>query len=88
MLSANSKKRFSCASSATAILRITHGVSEMADAKDMWMCQVANCGYIYNPDKGDKKGKIAAGTKFEDLPDDWRCPVCGATKKGFKCLGA
>ncbi len=54
----------------------------------MWMCQVANCGYIYNPDKGDKKGKIAAGTKFEDLPDDWRCPVCGATKKGFKCLGA
>lgn len=60
----------------------------MADAKDMWQCQVNNCGYIYNPDKGDRKGKIPAGTKFEDLPDDWRCPVCGATKKSFKCLGA
>lgn len=74
--------------SSAGIFYNAHGVSEMADAKDMWMCQVANCGYIYNPDKGDKKGKIKAGTKFEDLPDDWRCPVCGATKKGFKCLGA
>lgn len=50
----------------------------------MWQCQTSNCGYIYRPAKGDRKGKIPAGTSFEDLPDDWVCPVCGATKKMFK----
>lgn len=59
----------------------------MAEAQDMWICQVVNCGYIYNPDKGDKKGKIDKGVKFEDLPADWKCPICGATKKAFKSLG-
>lgn len=52
----------------------------------MWQCQVGNCGYIYRPEKGDRKGKIPAGTAFEDLPDDWRCPVCGASRKMFKKL--
>ena len=50
----------------------------------MWQCQMSNCGYIYRPEKGDRKGKIPAGTSFEDLPDDWHCPVCGAGKKMFK----
>jgi len=59
----------------------------MVEAKDMWMCQVGNCGYIYNPDKGDKKGKIDKGVKFDDLPEGWKCPICGASRKGFKCLG-
>ncbi len=58
----------------------------MAAPEDMWQCQTVNCGYIYNPDKGDRKGKIPKGTKFEDLPDDWRCPVCGGTKKCFRPL--
>ncbi len=49
----------------------------MAQPEEMYQCQTTNCGYIYNPDKGDRKGKIPAGTKFEDLPDEWRCPVCG-----------
>ena len=53
----------------------------MADPKDIWRCQMVNCGYMYDPDRGDKRHKIPAGTKFEDLPDDWRCPVCGAAKK-------
>ncbi len=35
-------------------------------AAEMWQCQMANCGYIYNPDKGDRKGKIPPGTSFED----------------------
>ena len=47
----------------------------MAEAQDMWRCQMVNCGYVYDPDRGDKRHKIPAGTKFEDLPDDWRCPV-------------
>lgn len=58
----------------------------MADASEMYQCQTTNCGYIYNPDKGDRKGKVPAGTKFEDLPDTWKCPVCGATKKCFRPL--
>jgi len=50
----------------------------------MYQCQVGNCGYIYNEEKGDRKGKIPAGTKFEDLPEDWHCPLCGAGKHMFK----
>ena len=59
----------------------------MLEPKDMHQCQTTNCGYIYNPDKGDRKGKIAKGIKFEDLPDDWKCPICGASAKVFKSLG-
>ncbi len=58
----------------------------MVTAEEMYQCQTANCGYIYNPDKGDRKGKVPKGTKFEDLPDDWKCPVCGAGKKMFRSL--
>ena len=41
---------------------------------------------IYDPDRGDRKGHIPKGTKFEDLPDDWKCPVCGAGKSHFRRL--
>ncbi len=41
------------------------------------------CGYQYNPEKGDPKQGIPAGTKFEDLPEDWMCPVCGLPKSAF-----
>lgn len=58
----------------------------MADTQDIWRCQTVNCGYMYDPDRGDRRHKIPAGTKFEDLPDDWRCPVCGAGKKAFRRL--
>jgi rubredoxin len=55
----------------------------MARPEDMWQCQTVNCGYIYDPDRGDRKGKIPKGTKFEDLPEDWKCPICGAARKCF-----
>lgn len=59
----------------------------MAKPEEMYQCQAtATCGYIYNPDKGDRKGKIPKGTPFADLPDDWKCPSCGASKKSFKPL--
>jgi rubredoxin len=58
----------------------------MATAEQMYQCQTANCGYIYNPDKGCKKGKVPGGTCWDDLPDDYKCPVCGAGKKMFKPL--
>lgn len=59
----------------------------MPDPSDLWQCQLATCGFIYNPDKGDKKSQIPKGTRFEDLPDDWKCPACGAGKRFFKCMG-
>jgi rubredoxin len=59
----------------------------MANPEEMFQCQTVNCGYIYNPDRGDKKGKITKGVQFKDLPDTWCCPVCGATKKCFRPLG-
>ncbi len=46
-----------------------------------YVCQV--CGYIYDPVSGDTEGGIPAGTPFEELPDDWSCPVCGASKSEF-----
>lgn len=41
------------------------------------------CGYIYDPAEGDPDNDIAPGTSFEDLPEDWVCPVCGAEKDEF-----
>jgi rubredoxin/flavin reductase (DIM6/NTAB) family NADH-FMN oxidoreductase RutF len=42
------------------------------------------CGYVYDPELGDPEGGITPGTPFEDLPDDWVCPVCGADKSQFE----
>jgi pyruvate oxidase len=46
-----------------------------------WKCSV--CGYIYDETTGDPQAGIPAGTSFEDLPDSWTCPVCGAGKEAF-----
>ena len=58
----------------------------MAKPEEMYQCQTANCGYIFDPDRDDRRGKIPKGTCFEDLPDDWCCSVCGASKKALKPL--
>lgn len=47
-----------------------------------YKCSV--CGYVYDPAKGDSESNIAPGTPFEKLPEDWVCPVCGATKDQFE----
>ena len=49
---------------------------------DKYVCTV--CGYVYDPEKGDPDGGIAPGTKFEDIPDEWVCPICGVGKNDFK----
>ncbi len=46
-----------------------------------YLCVV--CGYIYDPAEGDPDSGIAPGTSFEDIPEDWTCPVCGVTKADF-----
>ncbi|MDY0041767.1 MAG: rubredoxin [Desulforhabdus sp.] len=45
---------------------------------------MTNCGCLYDPDRGDRRGKIPKGTDFCDLPENWKCPVCGAGKKMFR----
>jgi hydroxylamine reductase len=46
-----------------------------------WRCTA--CDYIYDPDKGDPENGVVPGTKFEDIPDSWVCPVCGVPKDQF-----
>lgn len=45
------------------------------------------CGYVYDPAEGDPEHGVAPGTAFENLPDDWGCPVCGADKIEFEKVG-
>jgi rubredoxin len=55
----------------------------MDDHKEKkYFCSV--CGYEYDPGQGDPDGGIKPGTPFEEIPDDWVCPVCGATKDMFE----
>ena len=49
-----------------------------------WVCLV--CGYVYGPEIGDPDSGIAPGTSFEDLPEDWLCPLCAVGKDQFEPL--
>lgn len=46
-----------------------------------YVCDV--CGYVYDPETGDPDSGIQPGTAFEDIPEDWVCPICGVTKEDF-----
>jgi rubredoxin len=41
------------------------------------------CWHVYDPALGDELGQVAAGTPFEAVPDDWRCPECDAAKEAY-----
>ena len=47
-----------------------------------YICKV--CGYVYDPEQGDSDSGIDPGTSFEDLPEDWVCPICGVEKDQFE----
>lgn len=47
-----------------------------------YVCEI--CGYVYDPVVGDLEHGIPAGTKWEDVPAEWVCPVCGVGKDQFK----
>lgn len=49
---------------------------------DRYVCII--CGYVYDPAVGDPESGIAPGTAFEDIPDDWVCPLCGVGKEHFE----
>jgi rubredoxin len=50
-----------------------------------YVCTV--CKYIYDPAAGDPDGDVNPDTPFEELPDDWACPMCGAPKSAFEPTG-
>ncbi|MBC8320278.1 MAG: rubredoxin [Bacteroidetes bacterium] len=71
---------------APTYIKETMEKKEMSKAAEMkYQCIV--CDYIYDPAIGDADGGIDPGTAFEDLPDDWVCPVCGAEKSDFEVIG-
>lgn len=49
--------------------------------KKRYICEL--CGYEYIAAEGDPEGGIEPGTDFEDIPEDWVCPLCGASKEDF-----
>jgi rubredoxin len=49
---------------------------------DKYVCKV--CGYVYDPAVGDEDNGVAPGTKFQDIPDQWVCPLCGVPKSEFE----
>lgn len=49
---------------------------------DKYVCIL--CGYVYDPEKGDPDNGVEPGTPFDQLPDDWVCPTCGANKDMFE----
>lgn len=49
---------------------------------DKYICTV--CDWVYDTEIGDPEHGIAPGTKFEDIPDDWVCPLCGVGKEDFE----
>ena len=55
---------------------------EAAPRAAKYRCTVS--GWVYDPEFGDPDGDIAPGTPFEEIPDDWTCPVCGAAKSDFE----
>jgi len=59
-------------------------VEEKREAPKMATYRCTVCGYIYDPELGDPDGGIKPGTPFEEIPDDWVCPVCGADKSEFE----
>lgn len=57
-------------------------INKEDETMEKYVCSV--CGFVYDPEEGDPDNGVNPGTPFEDLPDDWTCPVCGATKDQFE----
>jgi rubredoxin len=47
-----------------------------------WVC--TRCDYLYDPEQGDTDHEVEPGTPFDEIPDEWVCPECGAKKNKFK----
>jgi flavin reductase (DIM6/NTAB) family NADH-FMN oxidoreductase RutF/rubredoxin len=78
------KKAFSPKNSPTYIDPIKRIKDKESEGLQKYQCVA--CSYIYDPAIGDPEGGIPPGTAYEDIPDDWICPVCGASKDMFEPL--
>ena len=66
-----------------SVLSQGHSDEMIAEGKmKKWKCSI--CSYIYDPAKGDPDNGVKPGTAFEEIPEDWVCPVCGAAKDVFE----
>jgi len=61
-------------------------IEEKKEASQVAKYRCTICGYVYDPELGDPDGGIKPGTPFEQIPDDWVCPVCGAAKSAFEIM--
>ncbi|WDD91550.1 rubredoxin [Burkholderia sp. FERM BP-3421] len=59
-------------------------MSDIAIEYRTWMCLI--CGYIYDEETGDPKAGIQPGTRWEDIPGEWRCPECDVPKSDFEMV--
>jgi flavin reductase (DIM6/NTAB) family NADH-FMN oxidoreductase RutF/rubredoxin len=76
------KGGYSPVTAPTYSVTIDKNLKKEVGKMDKYVCKV--CGYVYDPKKGDPENGIEPGTKFEDLPDNWVCPICGAGKEEFE----
>ena len=74
-------KRGTTPDTAPTFIRKEESVQLKGGTMQKYRCTV--CGYIYDPAMGDPDGGIQPGTAFENIPDSWLCPVCGAKKTEF-----
>jgi rubredoxin len=86
--SANSAESVELAAASEGADVSDHPAEEVVLSPEEMDCyECRSCGYSYEPVKGDSRAKIPMGTAFEDLPLNWRCPVCSASKKQFSNIG-
>src|SRR5699024_10888120 len=64
--------------------QLEHQLSNQGRSMRVWQCII--CGFEYDEEEGLPEEDIPPGTKWEDLPDDWTCPDCGAPKEDFELI--
>ena len=63
---------------------MTEAIDRTDPKMKRWVCVM--CGYIYDPIEGDPDSGIEPGTAWDDIPDDWYCPLCYVGKEDFDCI--
>lgn len=62
--------------------KVEEPIRETDSSDSIFTCSI--CGYQYDPEEGDPTVGIPPGTPWEDVPDDYKCPICNASKEYFK----
>jgi rubredoxin len=81
LFAAQARLRFAAEPALRAKRRRETSATSSGGFMDKYVCNV--CGYVYDPAEGDPENGVSPGTSFDDVPDDWLCPVCGAPKSEF-----